>query len=204
MGISNMDAAAKQLISQPKQYKRANLSSDKIGKGTEAPQQPSEGQVPEDTVVISAESIIMSESEREKHVPKTELERLLEKSENANNRLRTLQDELKRAQEVGEGMAKAMKIMLKCRQIAMRIMKGDNVPLKDERFLAENDIELYGKAIQMRIQKADPKDYDSILDDEDEETAAAENENASNIDLSSGNAAESVAADLPSTAEIME
>ena len=58
--------------------------------------------------------------------------------------------------------------LFKCIQIAMRIMNGDYIPRKDEMFLAEKQPEMYATAILMRRKNEDAKDYDSILEDEEE------------------------------------
>ena len=93
-------------------------------------------------------------------------------------RMRELREGLKQAQEAGEGMAESMKIMIRCIKIAMRIMFGDKVPTEDERYLAENDPALYAKALMMRMEKEDPEEYESLLEDEKdkggEEDAAEE------------------------------
>ena len=89
---------------------------------------------------------------------------------------RSILEGIRNAQEAGEGMAETMKVMLRCLKIAMRIMMGDNVPPQDERYLAENDIELYSRAMQLRIQKVDPEDYDSLLDDDEDGVGSAAEE----------------------------
>jgi len=55
--------------------------------------------------------------------------------------------------------------------IAMRIMAGDKVPLKDEMFLLDFDKELYAKAkaIGVIAQNRNPKEYDSVFDDDEED-----------------------------------
>lgn len=59
-----------------------------------------------------------------------------------------------------------MKIQLQCLQIAMRIISGDNVPMKDRAFLAEHEPEMLGRAMLLRRTKENPKDYKSLLEDE--------------------------------------
>jgi len=103
------------------------------------------------------------------------------KRDELRGRYRTLMDEVKKAQEIGEGMAESMKVMLRCQKIAMRIMMGDNVPTEDERYLAENDIELYSKAMQLRMQKIDPEDYDSLLEDEEDDGTSIDGENTAAV-----------------------
>lgn len=87
------------------------------------------------------------------------------------NKMQSDVDELKRqleaARQQGEGIANEMKIRLKCMLIAMRILKGDEVPKEDHAFLAENDIGLYGKAMSMRMEKDHPEKHKRISEDEE-------------------------------------
>lgn len=75
-----------------------------------------------------------------------------------------------------DAASKALKKMLKCQKIAARIMAGDKVPPEDEKYLMDNDPESYKLAIAMRKPKEDPKEYDSVLDDEDREGGAESTE----------------------------
>jgi hypothetical protein len=124
-----------------------------------APQQPPA--TAEDIVDISAEA-------------KQKAGDLQAMQEELSERYFSLREELARAQEAGEGMAKFMREKIKCIQIAMRIISGNRVPSEDHRFLAEKDPELYAKAMSMRIEKAEPKEYERLSEDEEEELAPAE------------------------------
>jgi len=81
--------------------------------------------------------------------------------------MQALREGLKRAGEAGDGIASAWKERIKCLQIAMRIMAGDKVPVEDHRYLLEKDSELYSRAISLRVEKADPKEYDRLSEDEE-------------------------------------
>lgn len=65
--------------------------------------------------------------------------------------------------------ADSARVMSKCMLIASRLTSGDKVPLKDERFLQKHDMKLYLQAMKMRIPKQEPKEWDSITDDEEEQ-----------------------------------
>lgn len=67
---------------------------------------------------------------------------------------------------------KSLKAMKKCEKIAARIMAGDKVPPEDERYLMKNDLEGYRMAIALRKPKKDPKEWKSVLDDEDRKSAS--------------------------------
>lgn len=53
---------------------------------------------------------------------------------------------------------------IKCIQIAMRIMNGDEVPEKDKYFLLENQPQMYSNALLLRRPNEKPKKYDSLLE----------------------------------------
>ena len=89
------------------------------------------------------------------------------KLDDMRNEMQTLREGLRRVSEAGSSAAKAWKERIKCLKIAMRIMSGDIVPEEDYRYLRERDMELYSRAIQMRIEKEDPKEYDRLSEDED-------------------------------------
>ncbi|MCL2845998.1 MAG: hypothetical protein FWE23_11230 [Chitinivibrionia bacterium] len=69
--------------------------------------------------------------------------------------------------------------------IAMRIMRGDNVPKKDEDFLFEHNPELYMKAIKIRAmtENQNPKDYDSLFEDEEDNVLDVGGNFAQNFDI---------------------
>lgn len=66
-----------------------------------------------------------------------------------------------------DSLGKAMKTMQKCHKIAARIIRGDRVPPEDERYLMNNDPEGYKLALALRTPKKNPKEWKSVLDDED-------------------------------------
>lgn len=66
-----------------------------------------------------------------------------------------------------DAMNKRLKAALKCQKIAARIMAGDKVPLEDRRYLENGDPEGYKLALAMRKPKKDPKEWESVLDEED-------------------------------------
>ena len=122
-----------------------------------ASQQSSGGETSD---VLSEDTVSISVAGKEKS------NTFQQKLEEMRNRYRTLHDELKRAEETASGMAEECKEKIRCMRIAMRIMSGGKVPLADQRYLAEKDIELYTQAISMRIEKEDPEEYDRLSEDE--------------------------------------
>lgn len=65
-------------------------------------------------------------------------------------------------------MAKALETMKTCAKIASRIRKGDNVPLKDLRYLMKNDPQLYQMSVALRAHKANPKKHKSLVKEDDQ------------------------------------
>lgn len=66
-----------------------------------------------------------------------------------------------------------LKVLEACQKIAASIIKGDKVPLKDLKFLMENDPAGYKLAMAMRREKKDPEEVESVLD-EMEQSASGE------------------------------
>jgi len=133
-----------------------------------------------DTAEISQEAKEMFESvplgsEDEKtKVAKDKTEEWKEKLEQLRRDMNWFRDELKRAGEVAEGMGEAMREMIKCLRIAMRIMSGHNVPEADHRFLMDKDTALYSKAIMMRREIIDPEELERLSEDEEENEESSE------------------------------
>ncbi|MDE7260903.1 MAG: hypothetical protein K2N78_02410, partial [Oscillospiraceae bacterium] len=72
-----------------------------------------------------------------------------------------------------EMLGEQMKTMMRCQKIAARIMRGDKVPPEDERYLMENDPDGYKLALAMRQPKKSPKEWDSVLKDEEEKSSGS-------------------------------
>lgn len=70
-------------------------------------------------------------------------------------------------------LSMGLKVLEACQKIAASIMKGDKVPIKDLKFLMENDPAGYKLAMAMRREKKDPEEVESVLD-EMEQSASAE------------------------------
>ena len=64
-------------------------------------------------------------------------------------------------------LSQGLKVLELCQKIAASIMKGDNVPPEDLKFLMENDPDGYRLAMAMRRHNPDPEDEESVLTDED-------------------------------------
>ncbi len=97
-----------------------------------------------------------------------------------------LLEQMHRMREDNEKSAEMADTQGKCMLIAMRIAAGDEVPQKDIKFLIKYNAGLYAKAMQMRIPKNEPEEYDTVLDEEDERELEKSEMGAMNVDLSEG------------------
>lgn len=68
---------------------------------------------------------------------------------------------------------KALKAMQQCQKIAARIRAGDKVPPEDKKFLQENDPAGYQLAMAARKPKKDPREWDSVLEDEEKKNSSS-------------------------------
>lgn len=85
--------------------------------------------------------------------------------------------------------AKEAKIRIQCMKIAIRLAAGDKVPQKDEKFLIENNPEMYNQAKAAQIMKKNPKEYKSVLDDEDDSDGDVDSSNNTGNGVSSDESA---------------
>ena len=88
------------------------------------------------------------------------------------NRIRALEQATENARnspeaKALESMRKAMKVRKACNRIAARIRAGDQVPLKDLRYLLKNDPHGYQLAMAARKPKEDPKKWESAIPKEE-------------------------------------
>ena len=91
----------------------------------------------------------------------TETRRMSEQAQNAREAMREQNEELRR-QRIAQ-------------QIAARIIRGDNVPIRDENFLLEVNPGLYKLAMSARnLNNDDPKDYDALSEKDGERQTAAQ------------------------------
>ena len=100
-----------------------------------------------------------------------------------------LEKQLEASKKEAEAMEDTFKTFSKCMTIASRIAKGDIVPAKDLKFLAEHEPDLYKQAIMLRTPNPKPKKHKSLVDDEDENTEQTQGSGESES-AESGEAAE--------------
>ena len=86
------------------------------------------------------------------------------------------QRKLLEAKQRGSGeldaLTKALKTMDKCQKIAARIQRGDKVPPQDERYLMDHDPDGYKLALATREPKKNPKEWETVLEEEDLESGS--------------------------------
>lgn len=71
-----------------------------------------------------------------------------------------------------DALTESLKKMDRCQKIASRIMRGDKVPPQDEQYLLDNDPDGYKLAIACRVPKEKPKEWESVLKDEEENASS--------------------------------
>ncbi len=101
-----------------------------------------------------------------------------------------LEEELKSSKEQAEAMEDMFEAFAKCIKIAARITKGDIVPMKDIKFLAEHEPDMYKQAILMRMPNDHPRKHKSLIKDDDEATDDTVNPDNAAADESGVEAAE--------------
>ncbi len=72
-----------------------------------------------------------------------------------------------------DALRESLKKMERCQKIASRIMRGDKVPPQDEMYLMDNDPDGYKLALACRRPKEKPKEWESVLDEEEQEGGSA-------------------------------
>lgn len=77
------------------------------------------------------------------------------------------------AEQQGEAMEEYNKDIMKCMEVARRLMKGAVVPATDEKKLMEYSMELYqaAKNIGALAKQKEKEKYDSLWDEEEDKTA---------------------------------
>jgi hypothetical protein len=108
----------------------------------------------------------------------------LNDAQNKLTEMKSTSERMKEQYEVmnkqGEAQAAEAKIRNKCMLIAMRIMKRDEVPKEDKKYLAKHDAALYHKALLMKIQNDHPKKHKRVSEDEKTDNADQVNGSADN------------------------
>ncbi len=73
-----------------------------------------------------------------------------------------------------DALTESLKKMDRCQKIASRIMRGDKVPPQDEMYLMDNDPDGYKLALVCWKPKENPKEWESVLKDEDREGGSSQ------------------------------
>ena len=133
------------------------------------------------------ERLQKEKSEQEKRAKQQELE--------------SLNQQLESAKEQADAIGDSFKDTSKCLLIAMRITRGDIVPQKDMKFLAEHEPDLFKQAIMLRQPKEDPEECDSVLEDEEnaENSSDYSPESGGSTDFSAGSTASASSVSAAST-----
>lgn len=125
---------------------------DGLSSGAAADADPTQ---PQNIVVISAENERRIETE-----PFANQQRAAKLEQDEMNRL------LKSANARVDAESESAEVQRKCLIIAARIIAGDEVPKRDYRYLAKNNLELYCKAVCMRVVRKKARQHKAVSDDE--------------------------------------
>ncbi|MCL2102420.1 MAG: hypothetical protein FWH25_00080 [Syntrophorhabdaceae bacterium] len=96
---------------------------------------------------------------------------MMQKAKDADEEIQKMASEIKAALNQLENATGQEDVRMKCLQIAMRIIKGDKVPMADHQYLMKHDPELYAKAITHRMPNENPKEHDRLSEDEKDDPA---------------------------------
>lgn len=111
------------------------------------------------TVAISAEGMGLAQKNKEEG--QTAIQEAMER--------KMYQEMLENANEAAKAQGEGFGDLAKALEIARRILNGDIVPRQDEQFLMEFNSEIYMRVKSMAKAKEDPKEYDTLMEDEEDE-----------------------------------
>lgn len=124
------------------------------------------------TKLKSGDTLTVSSQMREflASIDKGEKEKIEAQISDAENLIAENKAMLEQMKEQSKQKNDTFSDLTKCLIIAMRIINGDIVPRKDDKFLAETEPEMYFKAKLLRRQNDDPRDYKALTEDEKEKS----------------------------------
>lgn len=129
---------------------------------TPAKAQAPQRQEPADKLTLSRQALAFVEEQRRQMWDAAQ-----EREQKKQDRIGGMLDAMDTQKKQLDSMEKKLDTMNKCQKIAAAVMRGDRVPPEDLRYLMEHDKEGYKMAMAMRRPKKDPKDVESVLDEED-------------------------------------
>ena len=127
-----------------------------------AASQPARRQASGDKLTLSRQALEYLEEQNRKMWQQAQ-----EREQRRQNRMSDSLSALDSANSEVDLLGKQLKVLDKCQKIAASIMKGNRVPPEDLKYLMDNDPDGYKLAMAMRRENPDPKDEESVLDDED-------------------------------------
>ena len=126
------------------------------------------GQVSEEDIDREMEKQLEAQKKQEEELKRRQ--QLKEEQKQREQELDMLEKQLEASKKEAEAMEDMYKAFAKCLKIASRISRGDIVPAKDMKYLAEHEPDLYKQAIMLRMPNPKPKKHKSLVDDEDEKS----------------------------------
>lgn len=153
---------------------RRNVQLDKtMGRQSEAPKaagaQSAQPKEPADKLTLSRQALAYAQEQNRRL-----WDAAREREQGSQGRIGGMLDAMETKKKELDSMSKNLKMMNKCQKIAAAIMRGDRVPPEDLQYLMLHDKEGYKMALALRRPKKDPKDVESVLDEEDRKGGCAE------------------------------
>lgn len=93
---------------------------------------------------------------------------LSDKAKRLQEKEQLVRDLQKQVDEISSSNVNPYDELMKCLQIASRILKGDKVPQEDINFLVKHQPDLYSATMIMKQNKEDPKVHESLLDEKNQ------------------------------------
>lgn len=93
---------------------------------------------------------------------------LSDKAKRLQEKEQLVKDIQRQVDEISSSNVNPYDELMKCLQIASRIIKGDKVPQADLNFLMEHQPDLYSATMLMKQNKEKPKNHKSLVDEENQ------------------------------------
>ena len=161
MGVNSASAAAKYRMAGTKNVSAVSVKGSHIQVSAEPVRALLEGEEYQGAALELSEEYSKYTEEELAELKKQKAEESFRES---------IQEQMESAREAAEGTGEGFEDMARALEIARRLMNGDRVPGSDEKFLMDFNKDMYmqAKSMQLMSQNEDSKDYDSILEDEEE------------------------------------
>ncbi|MCL2620303.1 MAG: hypothetical protein FWD97_05140 [Defluviitaleaceae bacterium] len=115
---------------------------------------------------------IGDESDDRQALLREKLQEFREQQEISREKMRRMREDAANAREAAKAQVEYWRNQRLAMKIATRIKRGDNVPQRDKDFLLEQSPGMFKLAMSARQRNEDPKDYDSIAPEREQDNPA--------------------------------